>query len=529
MALRGGDPEKLAALIEHGADLHYQRGPGYNAVLDAVTGRDTLRDPHLLDLLHLLAAKGVPLNAVSAYGESALRVLSRIGRFDGVRLLLESGADEAQLAWTPLIRAVAIGSLDDVQQAVAGGAPPEDRDWWERTAWLVAVQSGDLAKAQFLLDRGADAGARGHCGKPALIYAIENYHTPMLQWLLEIGASVEQRDELGGTPLMAAAECGNVEAADVLLRAGADVNAIKRSTCAPGLFESLLPELAEKLAKAGIDVSAESPGRTALAEAQTRDLALRLLDAGADPAQLTSEARRTILGLDPEPDEDLLDVSPEDFRKGRERRFGTSNPEEIREPFWEGMIRAGVNAYRGALRCGGEIEFRRPPTWCAERFGQSITFLPDGRVVQIGGEHEDYYDTDFCIYNDVFVHHPDGRIQIFAYPESVFPPTDFHTATLLGGYIYIVGSVGYQEARQYGTSPVFRLDIETLRIEAVEARGEFPGWISGHRAVPIAPHQIRVSGGKVSVWDGERETSVKNEKSFVLDIQRLVWRCEQAA
>jgi len=25
--------------------------------------------------------------------------------------------------------------------------------------------------------------------------------------------------------------------------------------------------------------------------------------------------------------------------------------------------------------------------------------LPDGRLVSVGGEHEDYYDPDFCIYN----------------------------------------------------------------------------------------------------------------------------------
>jgi hypothetical protein len=40
----------------------------------------------------------------------------------------------------------------------------------------------------------------------------------------------------------------------------------------------------------------------------------------------------------------------------------------------------------------------------------SLTLLPDGRAIQIGGEHEDYYDPDFCIYNDVFVHEPDRSI-----------------------------------------------------------------------------------------------------------------------
>jgi hypothetical protein len=42
-----------------------------------------------------------------------------------------------------------------------------------------------------------------------------------------------------------------------------------------------------------------------------------------------------------------------------------------------------------------------------------------------GGEHEDFYDPDFCIYNDVFVHERDGSVAIYGYPESVFPPTDY--------------------------------------------------------------------------------------------------------
>jgi hypothetical protein len=113
------------------------------------------------------------------------------------------------------------------------------------------------------------------------------------------------------------------------------------------------------------------------------------------------------------------------------------------------------------------------------RFGQSITCLPDGRVVQIGGEHEDYYDPDFCIYNDVFVHGSEGSIAIFGYPEAVFPPTDFHTATLVDGAIYLIDSLGYVGTRRYGQTPVHRLDVGTYRMERQDASGEQPGWIYG--------------------------------------------------
>ena len=43
------------------------------------------------------------------------------------------------------------------------------------------------------------------------------------------------------------------------------------------------------------------------------------------------------------------------------------------------------------------------PFWSWQRFGRTSTALPDGRVIHIAGEHEDFYDPDFCIYNDVMV------------------------------------------------------------------------------------------------------------------------------
>ena len=89
---------------------------------------------------------------------------------------------------------------------------------------------------------------------------------------------------------------------------------------------------------------------------------------------------------------------------------------------------------------GPNISFPRSPVWCFTREGDRHTLLPDGRTAYIGGEHEDSYDPMSCIYNDVIVTSPssystDGpeeyadTITIYGYPESVFPPTDFPTAT----------------------------------------------------------------------------------------------------
>ncbi len=492
-ALAEGDPQEVASLISAGADVRYQDEHGYDALIHAVHGRDVLGDPRLIELMTLLIRSGVPLTGRSTYSESGVRVLSRLGRFDAVQVLLQAGADPGDLEMTPLIGAAAFGSLTDVEDAVRSGADLEGRDFWERTPWLVAVQAGDVPKASLLLERGADRNARGRCGKPPLFYAIENGHPLMLRWLLENGADVRATDDFGSTALAAAAEEGDADAVDVLLRAGADAN----QTFASG---------------------------SALGSARTREAALRLLEAGADPQELSFGGRRAILGYAPDPDEELLRVSAEEFRAFRSRRFGRRNPEAMNNPFWEGMIRAGVNAYRAAVRVEGErrLGARHGPIWCAERFGQSLTLLGDGRIVQVGGEHEDGYDPDFCIYNDVFVHAP-GGVTIYGYPEAVFPPTDFHTATLIGGHVYLIGSLGYQGTRRFGETPVYRLDARTFRMERLVTTGDGPGWIYKHRGVLLGPHEIQVTGGKVATDVGGVEVHSDNRSTFILNAETLAW------
>lgn len=498
-ALAAGDPVAVESLIKRGADLHYRFEKGYGALIDAVHGRDVFLDDRLLDLLRLLIGHQVDLNGISSYGESGLRVLSRLGRFDAVHLLLEAGAEEAQLQWTPLIRAVAIGTLDDIRTLLDAGAPLEDRDWWSRTAWLMVLQTGDLAKAALLAERGANLEAVGHCAKPPLFYPIECHRTAMLRWLLELGFDVERTDEFGTTALIQATEAGFEPGVELLLGAGAQIDR-------------------------------EHNGGTALSAAQTRTLAVRLLQAGANPRFLGNEGRRAIVGLPAEPDIGLLTgVKPAEFLRARTRRFGTANPERMAEPFWIGMIRSGVSGYAATTHFKGPSSMtEEKPVWCAQRFGQSLTVLPDGRVVQIGGEHEDSYDPDFCIYNDVFVHGTDGTIRILGYPEAVFPPTDFHTATLIGDAIYIIGSLGYGGRRDYGRTPVHRLDTRTWQIDRLEASGPSPGWIHGHRATRIGDEEILMTGGEVLTQEGNEEQSTNNPRSFLLNTASLVWAEREA-
>jgi hypothetical protein len=191
------------------------------------------------------------------------------------------------------------------------------------------------------------------------------------------------------------------------------------------------------------------------------------------------------------------------------------------EPIFAFRAEQILNAYQAMTLCGGTHD--DSPIWCAQRFGQSFTPVPDGRIVQIGGEHEDSYDADFCIYNDVFLHYPDGHIEVYCYPEDAFPPTDFQTATRIDDTIWIIGALGYYGARQYGETPVYRLDTETFRIDRVETTGDAPRWISRHGA-KLVGDEIHISGGKIAALSGEQETYEDNTREFTLDPLTGVWR-----
>lgn len=218
-------------------------------------------------------------------------------------------------------------------------------------------------------------------------------------------------------------------------------------------------------------------------------------------------------------------ITPDLFRDWRSPRFGASNPERLNNPVWEWLVSSGWSAYAASTHFGIPGRACGDPGWSFARFGQSSTQLADGRVVLIAGEHEDSYDADFCIYNDVVVHHPDGRIDIFGYPRDVFPPTDFHSANLCGNRIVVVGSLGYPQDRKPGATPVAALDLEDCSISPIETAGEPPGWIHGHSAtLADGGGAIVVRGGAVHTGNGRNREFVENGDDWRLDLATWRWQ-----
>ena len=191
----------------------------------------------------------------------------------------------------------------------------------------------------------------------------------------------------------------------------------------------------------------------------------------------------------------------ETFLHWRSPRFGTSNPEELTNPFWCYAIKEGGSGWSFKEDFDGPDSFDAGPCFSFQRYGRAEINLPDGRQVLIGGTHEDFIDPDFCIYNDVVIR--DGeRITIYGYPDDIFPPTDYATATLVGDEIWIIGCLGYKESRDERPTQVRVLNTNNWSIRTVQCQGDDPGTIWGHQA------EISSDGSCLLISGGERHCRV---------------------
>ncbi|HMB77048.1 MAG TPA: ankyrin repeat domain-containing protein, partial [Kiloniellaceae bacterium] len=402
------------------------------------------------------------------------------------------------------------GTLAEVQ-ALAPTTDPNARDRFGLTPFLLACDVGDVEKAKVLLplcDRDGLYWSKDRT--PAMTIAARKARLDMIRWLAGKGFDVDEADGYGNTALIAAAEYDRAAAVELLLCLGADVNA-RYALSAAVRDRGMDPESEALLANA--------PDFFETAASCTRSAAVArlLIDAGVAPQDFDNEVLNEVTGASLIPQQR---ITPAIYAAQQQRRFGNANPEAVENAFWLEMVRRGVSGHEGHCLFGeGERDCSAPAVWCFQRFGMSTTKLADGRWLQIAGEHEDFYDPDFCIYNDVVLHDGKGGVQIYAYPKEIFPPTDFHSATLIENAVILIGNLGYPEDRRPGTTQVLRLDLADFAVQQVETTGNAPGWLSRHRA--------RRQGDSVMVWGGETwdgQDYHPLDGGYELDLKTGVWR-----
>ncbi len=464
LMLKHGNLSLLKLFEKHGARLRGVFADGYTAVLWAIYAENDAEE-----IVEYLLQKGFAPNARTYFSnDTPIYAALRLGRYRLVDILLAAGAEESERLWTPLIKVCAIGTLEEVQRILAKTDDLDADDATGRSALDVALRRGHREIVDALLAAGASVtvDTKVRCG--SLGNAISSGNLDLVRLVLDKLAGVDSEQSHFDSALESAVAHGNSE-----------------------VVRMLIEERGASFGQEAIE--------SALEYSDNRDIILMLLDIGADPAKLSKEGRRVLVGLPAASEVPLATISEDQYRAARYVREGRSNPEDLTDPFRLAMVQAGLNAYAPRCRfndppsfaCGLTSNDRPPQVWCFDRFGQSFTPLPDGRTILIAGEHEDSYDPDFCIYNDVTVIFPDGQIQLFGYPYSVFEPTDFHTATLVGDFIWIIGGLGYMHQRE-GHVPVYRLDVRDYSIERIETYGAVPPRFYNHRATLVGESEIEV-------------------------------------
>jgi ankyrin repeat protein len=195
LMMTAGDKDKVALLIDRGADVNLAAKTGFTPLIVASN------HPGNIDVIRLLVSRGAkvtPLDPKPLHDASPLFYAAWTGNIDAVNLFAERGAD--------LRRKMLVAGIVAL-------SPAE-----------MAVFQGDAEMVRLLVQKGADVNEVDDTGISLLSATVLGNDTKMIRTLLALGAHVNEIDEHSLTPLMHAAliDYGDTEVVQLLLEAGAD-------------------------------------------------------------------------------------------------------------------------------------------------------------------------------------------------------------------------------------------------------------------------------------------------------------------
>ncbi len=124
-----------------------------------------------------------------------------------------------------LIQSLRGGNVVEAYEALRAGADPNHDSSDGGAALPLAISLGDSKLVAALIKAGAEVNQL-HQGNTPLCQAVEQGNIAITQMLIENGASTSTCGRNGWTPMYRAAWNGNVEMMNLLVSAGADINAV---------------------------------------------------------------------------------------------------------------------------------------------------------------------------------------------------------------------------------------------------------------------------------------------------------------
>jgi len=305
LAAEANQPEALARLLGHGADVAHADRNGDTALLLAVRANS----PACVDLL---TAAGAGVNQASSSGVTPLMVAARAGSAGIADQLLRAGADSglrdaaglragdfaARAGFAELGRRLGATTLKAPTSPAAKGAL-----YAGRSQLMIAAERGDLKQIEERIAAGDDIHGEDVQGMSALAIAAAAGKAEAVDRLLAAGAAIDATDANGWTALGHALTSGQPAAALPLIHGGADA----RKPQGPGrktplilAVETRQASLIAPLIHAGASFDeADAGGTTPLlaAAAAGEEACVKALLASGARADVTDKLGRTPLWL----------------------------------------------------------------------------------------------------------------------------------------------------------------------------------------------------------------------------------------
>ncbi len=219
---RNGDD--IVAALGSNADPNVKGEDEYSALMFAVTGGLFGDDEAVIDAF--VKAK-VDLEARNTFGQTALMLAAREGRWTQLQLLLKAGANvnaKDSDGWTALMLAAFNGQTQCVKDLIAAKADVSTKtsDGWD--ALLLALSEGRGGAARIIAEAGATVPKEGPGGVAPIIHAAYGGDLEAMRLVLEGSPDLTARDKDGWSALEISANNGYPQIVMELLRAGIDTS-----------------------------------------------------------------------------------------------------------------------------------------------------------------------------------------------------------------------------------------------------------------------------------------------------------------